>query len=106
MGQSLQYTTKGQTLLYTQSDRRVRSHSNVFLQLIFFQFIINFMTFNQRSSTSWDGWDDEDVKEEYYDLRISFILDTHWINSDQKFESFINQIIEVKIINSSFDQIF
>lgn len=43
------------------------------------------------------SWNDCDhtVKEEFFELKLSIIKDIHFINTDVKFEAFLNQIIDV-----------
>lgn len=64
-----------------------------FNQFIHFLYILIFFI---SVSISWD--DVEEVPQEsnyYYELKLSLIHDIHFVNSESKFESFINQINDV-----------
>ena len=47
------------------------------------------------SSISWDDIDDSAPNEHYFQLKLNLINDVHFINTNEKFETFLNQIIDV-----------
>jgi hypothetical protein len=67
-----------------------------FIEIIFFLVSV---------SISWDDCD-ESPKEDYFELSLNIINDIHFINTNVKFESFLNQIIDVSFNLITFNNLF